>query len=88
MTAAGAGLLYFVGALVMALALDMAIMIIGRYVYGIGIGLVINIMHFSFCTNHKCRIKRLQKKDKCRRTCTDICISIQDIINLRIICPC
>ena len=37
--------LYFVGALVTALAPDFVIMVIGRFVFGIGIGLVICSMH-------------------------------------------
>lgn len=35
-----AALLYLVGAIVTAVAPDLAIMIIGRFVFGIGIGLV------------------------------------------------
>ncbi|KAJ0080572.1 hypothetical protein Patl1_23861 [Pistacia atlantica] len=42
-----AAILYLVGALVTALAPDLAIMVIGRFVFGIGIGLVICVMLFA-----------------------------------------
>lgn len=38
-----ASVLYLVGALVTALAPDLVVMVIGRFVFGIGIGLVIYI---------------------------------------------
>ena len=40
-----AAVLYFVRALVTALSPDFVIMVIGRFVFGIGIGLVICSMH-------------------------------------------
>lgn len=43
-----AAILYIVGALVTAVAPDLAIMVIGRFVFGIGIGLVIHVMLFVF----------------------------------------
>ncbi|KAJ0014058.1 hypothetical protein Pint_21084 [Pistacia integerrima] len=55
-----AAILYLVGALVTALAPDLAIMVIGRFVFGIGIGLVICVMLFVFAKKtHKCPLKRL-----------------------------
>lgn len=39
-----ASVLYLVGALVTALAPDLVVMVIGRFVFGIGIGLVIYII--------------------------------------------
>lgn len=42
-----AALLYLVGALVTGLAPDLAVMIIGRFIFGIGIGLVVESSHFT-----------------------------------------
>lgn len=39
-----ASVLYLVGALATALAPDFAVMVIGRFVFGIGIGLVIYVI--------------------------------------------
>ena len=43
-----AALLYLVGALVTAVAPNFVIMVIGRFVFGIGIGLVTNFAIFTF----------------------------------------
>lgn len=43
-----AALFYLVGAIVTAVAPNLAILVIGRFVYGIGIGLVMYCMPCSF----------------------------------------
>ena len=48
-----AALLYLLGALVTAVAPNLPVMVIGRLVYGIGIGLVMNRMLFFFFPNAK-----------------------------------
>lgn len=44
-----AAVLYLVGALVTAFAPDFVVMVIGRFVYGIGIGLVIYLIPNLYC---------------------------------------
>lgn len=41
-------MLYLIGALVTAFAPSFSIMVVGRFVYGIGIGLVIELILFYF----------------------------------------
>ena len=43
-----AALLYLVGALVTAVAPSFIVMVIGRFVFGVGIGLVTNYAIFTF----------------------------------------